>query len=147
MIYYDEALPMFVDIVIRAIGKEDILNHIFLREASGKLAVVFSGNLSGDAINLIRREALALAPWVEGNVSTLTQADLFNPIEKVEIFYEFVECSTYQGFVRVAERRVVGQDWLRPPAERNEALPPIVAFASHKGGVGRSTALAVSAAA
>jgi hypothetical protein len=47
----------------------------------------------------------------------------------------------------LVERRLVGQDWLRAPQDPVPGLPPIVVFASHKGGVGRSTALAVSAAA
>jgi CO dehydrogenase nickel-insertion accessory protein CooC1 len=46
----------------------------------------------------------------------------------------------------VVERRIVGQDWVRgiwPPIGN---VPPIIVFASHKGGVGRSTALAIAAA-
>jgi MinD-like ATPase involved in chromosome partitioning or flagellar assembly len=62
-------------------------------------------------------------------------------------FPEFIDGPAFHGFVRVVERRVVGQDWLRPPAEPISGDPPIVVFASHKGGVGRSTALAVTAAA
>jgi hypothetical protein len=46
--------------------------------------------------------------------------------------------------VRIVDRRLVGMDWLRPPA--NSAMPPPrFVFASLKGGVGRSTALSVAA--
>jgi hypothetical protein len=47
--------------------------------------------------------------------------------------------------VRVVDRRLVGVDWLRSPAPRAPS-PARFVFASLKGGVGRSTALAVAAA-
>jgi hypothetical protein len=49
--------------------------------------------------------------------------------------------------ILLIERRFVGQDWLTPPAAvPEEGAPPIATFWSHKGGVGRTTALAVAAA-
>lgn len=59
---------------------------------------------------------------------------------------EYVATAAIPQFVRVVERRVVGQDWVRGIWPAIENAPPIVVFASHKGGVGRSTALAVAAA-
>ena len=46
---------------------------------------------------------------------------------------------------RLIDRRIVGAGWLEAPDE-TEKRPPRVVFASLKGGVGRSTALAVAAA-
>jgi hypothetical protein len=51
-----------------------------------------------------------------------------------------------ERFVRLIERRIIGQDWLRGIQPKIIGVPPVVVFASHKGGVGRSTALAVAAA-
>jgi cellulose biosynthesis protein BcsQ len=59
--------------------------------------------------------------------------------------FEYIEHQEFEGFVRIVERRIVGQDWLTSPREPIEGVPPIVVFGSHKGGVGRSTALAISA--
>ena len=47
--------------------------------------------------------------------------------------------------VRLIDRRFVGSDWMMPPAPA-EVGPPRLVFSSLKGGVGRSTALAVLAA-
>lgn len=48
--------------------------------------------------------------------------------------------------VRLVDRRFVGTDWMTPPAPIPHAGPPRLVFSSLKGGVGRSTALAVLAA-
>lgn len=47
--------------------------------------------------------------------------------------------------IHLLDRRIVGSDWLRPPARSAQSVPRIV-FSSLKGGVGRSTALSVTAA-
>lgn len=53
---------------------------------------------------------------------------------------------THNGYpIRLVDRRMVGADWLRSPST-DQPNPPRFVFASLKGGVGRSTALAVTAA-
>ena len=47
--------------------------------------------------------------------------------------------------MKVLDRRIAGADWLVTPTSRT-ASPPRFVFASLKGGVGRSTALAIAAA-
>lgn len=47
--------------------------------------------------------------------------------------------------VRLLDRQIIGQDWLRTTHERAPADPPRVVFYGLKGGVGRSTALAMLA--
>ena len=46
---------------------------------------------------------------------------------------------------RVIDRRIVGAGWLESPLEELQ-VPPRIVFASLKGGVGRTTALALAAA-
>ena len=53
--------------------------------------------------------------------------------------------SGWSGVIRYADRRVVGMDWLQSPAAPSPG-PKRLVFGSLKGGVGRSTALAVLAA-
>lgn len=47
--------------------------------------------------------------------------------------------------VRVLDRQIIGQDWLRTDTDTDVAHPPRIVFYGLKGGVGRSTALAMLA--
>ncbi|WP_333977215.1 ParA family protein [Burkholderia cepacia] len=47
--------------------------------------------------------------------------------------------------ILLLDRQVVGQDWLRTKRQRGEGQPPRVVFYGLKGGVGRSTSLAMLA--
>lgn len=149
MIRYDEALPFFVALIRDAIGEAQLLNHVFLRDAAGRLTFIVLEAVEDAALITIRQGAVDLAPWVDPETPIASPDDLFDPSlsDPAAGLPEFIDTPKFTGFVRVVERRVVGQDWLRPPVDPIQGLPPIVVFASHKGGVGRSTALAVSAAA
>jgi hypothetical protein len=149
MIRYDEALPRFAALIRDTLGVGELYDQVFLRDATGRLTFVVRGPLPAGAGENIREKAAALAPWVDPTMPAATPEDLFDPHlgEPEPGFPEFVVSDAFTGYVRLVERRLVGQDWLRPPQEPVPGLPPIVVFASHKGGVGRSTALAVSAAA
>jgi hypothetical protein len=149
MTRYDDALPQFAALVRTAIGEAEVLSHAFLRDAVGRLTFVVLKTINDEALEAIRCAARGLAPWVDPETPIATPEDLFDPAlaDPAASLPEFIDTPTFRGFVRLIERRVVGQDWLRPPADPVPGLPPIVVFASHKGGVGRSTALAVSAAA
>ncbi|MCZ0737715.1 ParA family protein [Phreatobacter sp. AB_2022a] len=150
MTHYDEALPKFAALVQELLGPEEMLEHVFLRDAYGKLTFIILKSLDATIISRLREQAAELSPWVDAENPVADPGDLFDAtLSDPEAGYlEWVDSpGTYYGFVRVIERRIVGQDWLRPPQEPIVEAPPVVVFASHKGGVGRSTALAVSAAA
>lgn len=149
MIRYDEALPRFAALVSKALEAGEISEHLFLRDAAGRLTLVVRKQLPSDAEEAIRQGAKALAPWVDTESPLATPEDLFDTeLSDLDAgLPEFVDSDAFTGYVRMVERRLVGQDWLHPPEEPVPGLPPIVVYASHKGGVGRSTALAVSAAA
>ncbi len=149
MIRYDEALPLFVTLVRQKLGLEQMSDQVFLRDAVGRLTFVVRRALADGAEEAIREGAMELAPWVDPTTPLATPEDLFDselggPAPGLP---EFISSPDFTGYVRLVERRLVGQDWLRPPQQPLPGLPPVVVFASHKGGVGRSTALAVSAAA
>lgn len=146
MILYDDALPKFAALVRHALGASEMFEQVFLRDAAGRLTYVVRGPLPAGAEDVIRAGAPELAPWVDPRTPLAKPEDLFDPELGADEpgFPEFINLDL--GYVRLVERRLVGQDWLRPPQEPVPGLPPIVVFASHKGGVGRSTALAVSAA-
>jgi Mrp family chromosome partitioning ATPase len=47
--------------------------------------------------------------------------------------------------ILLLDRQIIGQDWIRPNFAPVNALTPVLTFFSCKGGVGRSTALAIVA--
>lgn len=150
MTRYDEALPRFAAIVRDALGQDEVLNHVFLREAAGRLTFIAIGiTQEASRLDAIRRAARELTPWVDPRDPVAAPEDLFDLSlnDPLAGFPEYIETEQFTGFVRLVEHRIVGQDWLRSPAAPIAGLPPVVVFASHKGGVGRSTALSVAAAA
>jgi len=149
MIRYDEALPKFAALVRDALGASELSDQVFLRDVVGRLTYVVRSPLNTNVATAIREGATALAPWVDIDTPLATPEDLFDPSLGYDEpgFPEYVVSKSFTGYVRLVERRLVGQDWLRAPQDPVPGLPPIVVFASYKGGVGRSTALAVSAAA
>jgi len=146
MIRYDDALPTFVALVSKILGQAALRRHLFLRDASGRLTLILRDD-QDSAESLARLVSAAretLDPYVDGLV-VATPDQLFDPsLAGPEIGYreQFANGVSAQVF----ERWLVGQDWQTPPQPSIPGAPPIVVFASHKGGVGRSTALAVTAA-
>jgi hypothetical protein len=149
MTRYDDALPSFAALVQELLGAEAVLQHLFLRDAAGRLTFVVLKPIAADILDQLREGAAKLAPWVDPDSSVAEPQDLFDDTlsDPTSGLPEWIDHDSFRGFARVVERRIVGQDWLRPPQEPIAGAPPVVVFASHKGGVGRSTALAVSAAA
>jgi CobQ/CobB/MinD/ParA nucleotide binding domain len=96
----------------------------------------------------LRDSATSLFPYVQNAEEALANPEqLFDrSLNDPETGrFEYINHSAFSGYVRVLERRIVGRDWLSPPRDAIVGLPPVVVFFSHKGGVGRSTTLAVAA--
>lgn len=140
---FDESLPALVDIVASRIGVDMLARSVFLRDATGFLSVVIDDNFSEEALEKWNEDAVALigsyarsdgcvrdrsAP---GATRLLAADDAANLRMGGHAF-------------RFIDRRMVGADWLLPPVKLQGGKR--IAFASIKGGVGRSTALAVTAA-
>ncbi|SFI16128.1 ParA family protein [Methylobacterium brachiatum] len=147
---YDNALPRFAALVQEAMGPEALARNCFLRDASGRLTFIALESIDAATLTVLEQGARSLAPYVEPNGGAISSPDdLFDPslADPNTGLPEWIDNDEFQGFVRLVERRIVGQDWLQPPRDPIEGVPPITVFASHKGGVGRSTALAVASAA
>ncbi len=150
MMRYDEALPQLAALVQQHIGAEAVLDHLFLRDATGKLTFVDVRPIASNILDQLRAKAANIAPWVDPESCVADPHDLFDIslTESDTGVLEWInQYPVFRGFVRVVEKRIVGQDWLRQPLPPIPGAPPVVVFASHKGGVGRSTALAVTASA
>lgn len=147
---YDNALPRFAALVARHLGPPALAECLFLRDASGRLTLVRKAHERYPAEKLetltqaVRSEVF---PYVD-EVPIATPEDLFDPtLNDPDLGYlEHIDSDCGDLTVRVLERRLVGQDWMTSPQQPIVDAPPVVVFASLKGGVGRSTALAVAAA-
>jgi hypothetical protein len=145
--HFDDALPRFAALVRDVLGEEAPLDH-FLRDSGGRLTFVYTFDINGSKKGTLIEGAKKIRPYVdEGDMVISSPSELLDPalLDPDVGVFEYIEHPEYEGFVRVVERRIVGQDWLTSPREPLEGVPPIIVFGSHKGGVGRSTALAVSA--
>lgn len=144
---YDEALPKFVGLVQDLLGSEALDRHSFLRDASGRLTLVLDGQADEALLSQLRERARDLTPWVTPDSLVVDSGDIFLEEPEAGHLERVITTEGHAVFIHVLENRIVGQDWLHGPADQIPDAPPIVVFASHKGGVGRSTALAVAAVA
>jgi cellulose biosynthesis protein BcsQ len=141
---FDDSLPAMVDVIARRFGGEIISKSVFIRDATGRLSVTLGEPVEPG----FKAEVLEELVAVLGQYCRLDLAirDINDPTAEVIIAEaadaQPVRCGSHR--IRLLDRRIVGADWLRPPAPSASGIPRIV-FSSLKGGVGRSTALAVAA--
>lgn len=139
---YDDALPALIRIA-RAFDI-DLMGEgvIVLRDATGRLGLAFAKRRKTDDLAVKLRVALGAYALEE----PVLPSALHPSIEAVGP--RELAISIGNGnfeWVRLVDRRIVGADWwssFAPPPSG----PPRLVFGSVKGGVGRSTALAVLAA-
>lgn len=144
MIRFDDALPAMANLVARTLGQDALMSGVVLRDSTGRLAF-FSSNELDEATtvqlrNLIELELGAYARS-DRPIASIGDFGVSNILSDPAIV-------TVQGggcSLRLLDRRLAGADWLRFPSPAS-APPSRFVFASIKGGVGRSTALVVTAA-
>lgn len=143
--FFDEALVIAVEIISAHWGPEVLRNGVMLRDADGHLKFVTA--LNADAAErpqvVVNELTKSLGPYARPDGVVAFQDDpgsdrLLKAVDKLfinELGHEFW----------LIDRRIVGSAWLSQPVSI-AAIPPRVVYASLKGGVGRSTALSVTAA-
>jgi MinD-like ATPase involved in chromosome partitioning or flagellar assembly len=141
---FDDSLPILARIVIDEMGEEVLASGTVLRDVMGRLAFFVDKDLEESAVARLSQqfqEKLGVYARTDrviaGRNDFGTAKILADPMA--------VWISVDQRRVRLVDRRLVGADWLRSPVPVAPP-PPRYVFASLKGGVGRSTALAVAAA-
>lgn len=150
MVTFDQSLPLMIDLVAGAWGSNAVASSVFLRDALGRLTLVV---LDPDRTGAEREELSAIINAQLGGyadpsgISVATPEELFDEsLREADIGLAYpIDEASFQGSVRIVDRRVVGADWLRRPGTHNPTVPRLF-FVSLKGGVGRSTALCVLAA-
>ena len=149
---FDAALGTFARLVHKHLGGPAVDAHRFIRDVDGRLSLLLLGDVDINKTRTLRIEAEKVpGPYASASVIE-TPSDLLDPsLETAFTVGEKVDMGTgghvdWQR-VPVVDRRIVGQDWASEPHVRQKDAPPIVTFHGVKGGVGRSTALAVTAVA
>jgi len=142
---FDESLPALVKAVAAQLGEDALSSGVALRDATGRLCFFAACELDEAAVkSLSDRLRLALGPYARAD----RVAAGANDYGVTDILADPTALTVTAGAyrVRLLDRRLVGADWLRTPFPA-ASPPPRFVFASLKGGVGRSTALTVTAAA
>lgn len=140
---FDESLPILARVIQNELGAETLLSGIALRDATGRLAFFADAELDAATIERVSTTLrLALGPYARTDRVVAGKND-FGAMSILSEPHPLM-VTLLEGALRLIDRRLVGADWLRLPAGRSSP-PPRFIFASLKGGVGRSTALAVAA--
>lgn len=148
--HFDTSLPRLVQALIAVLGQDAVMAGQFLRNASGQLAFISAAPLD-EVIHADAQTATACIGRYARSGSAILRPDhpgLASLRRQVHGYRESVDLGDGLSCpVQILEQRIVGQDWLHTPA--GGLLPDAPSrhvFFSIKGGVGRSTALAVCAA-
>lgn len=148
VVRYDDVLPLTVQATVEVCGEGFFSKNLLLRDAEGFITIVLREELSSEVKDLLARRISSAIGIYATVPPILTPDELFDDslADSSNDKFEFVSCpSGYKGYVRYIERRIVGGDWVRNIQLPIPDAPKIVVFSSLKGGVGRSTALSVSA--
>jgi len=144
-VWFDDSLPQLVGILLEIAGREFVEAGTVLRDATGRLSF-FAGCEPKDEKEIEKLQ----------NAVTRKLKDYARPDVPVRFLRDNGAASILESpdrvpiqindvFCQLLDRRIVGAAWLSAPSAQPTA-PPRVVFATLKGGVGRSTALAVAAA-
>jgi len=144
---FDDSLPTLVSSLTATLGAEALQRGVVLRDAVGRLsffagrdAPIRMGDLA--AARQALRAALGVYATPDPDRVVVAPSDLGSANVLDDDGALTVDVDGH--LIRLVDRRIVGADWLRPPVAVSEG-PPRFVFMSIKGGVGRSTALAVVA--
>jgi hypothetical protein len=146
---FDSALPELTRLVRDILGPDTLDAGLFLRDAEGRLTFVLRSEVSRkDRDSLEKQASDRLGSYVDGAVAT--PAELFDDSlinDESALDEQVILNDDVTIFVKLVDRRIIGQDWDRPDFRKISNTVPVVTFFSCKGGVGRSTALVLTAAA
>jgi CobQ/CobB/MinD/ParA nucleotide binding domain len=142
---FDDSFEALLDEVRRVLGDEALDKTVVHREAAGRLAFFYDGELPSD-----KTEALEKA--LRERLGPYARPDRLVADRREPAVERMLDETPRQWLpphgdrrIRYVDRRIVGVDWLAGPPTDEEPASPRFVFASLKGGVGRTTALCVAA--
>lgn len=143
---FDDSLPVAAAYIRHRFGEEAVTSCVFVRDASGRLSVLLDQDVTSEALAFASEE-LRIKLGGYGRGSATIRDATFPGISSILDEASSVSPVTLNGYkTRLIDRRIVGADWTARPIQSSTQALPRVVFASLKGGVGRSTALAVVSA-
>lgn len=145
MIDFDRAATLFGEILLDTIGDRAVHGRL-LRDMYGQLGYLTDASGEGEDWETVRSRATnelgAYAnPSTRLIISLRDEPDEFGALCKEPS----IAVIAHEQELRLIDRRLAGGEWLISPVD-TKALPARLLFYSVKGGVGRSTALAIVAA-
>lgn len=145
MVRFDDSLRVLIREAGQHLGRDILSTGTVLRDATGRLSFFCSQELDEDIhSNLTESLKRVLGPYAAKDRVVVAPSEY--GASRVLQDNKALQIKIDDLLVRLVDRRIVGADWLRAPA-RQAPPPPRFVFSSIKGGVGRSTALAVVASA
>lgn len=141
---FDEALPRLTEVITIELGADVLERGRILRDVEGRLAFFSQRDLDPVIAERVTARLIeTLGVYARPDRSLVLPSDL--GAEAILNETSVLRFAVGDRPIQLVDRRLVGADWLREPADA-AAPPPRFVFASLKGGVGRSTALSVVAA-
>ena len=139
-VFFKDALKKAIEAVLKSgIERE---KTVVLRDIYGRINVAFNGDRS-EVINTLESTLHALGAYHVAGQKILCKDDLF---DAEKLFSDpgivIIQLPGINESIRFIDRQIVGQDWL---TTQNKGLVPRLVFYGVKGGVGRSTAIAMLA--
>ena len=146
MVDFDEALRVFGELLTAVLGPEAACDGRIVRDVYGRLSFVTPRPRDQRAVEVESRAAQLLGAYGRPTAQlVLSLSD--DPSRYQDLLAEtsIAVPAVGQTELRMIDRRLAGDDWLIRPASLT-ANPSRLIFYSVKGGVGRSTALAIATA-
>jgi cellulose biosynthesis protein BcsQ len=142
---FDTALPRFAEAICTALSSDALKNGVVVRDTTGRLAFVVDDVAPSETER--QRIERQLKNAIDGYARTDRVVAFRNDQGASRLLIDAGRIPVaWNGLtVQLIDRRIVGTAWLDAPSEE-PVTPPRIVFASLKGGVGRSTALAIAAA-
>lgn len=142
-IRFDDSLSVLARIIDTELGGDVLTHGVALRDIAGRLAFFAAKPLATETVERVSHSLQEQLHAYARDDRVLAGCDDIGASRVLEDPNGVVvDAGGYR--IRLLDRRMVGADWLVAPAEPSSP-PPRLVFASLKGGVGRSTALAVAA--
>ncbi|WP_313132011.1 tyrosine-protein kinase family protein [Stutzerimonas nitrititolerans] len=144
MVTFDQALDKAIDAILHCYPDIQWSDIRLVRDMQGKLFVVLPDELVEDRSEMERLNEVLTGALQHYAGSASPAACLSDTLSGAELLKE-PAIVYYRGdhAVHVIERRAMGENWLLEPGQPDLSHPPRFVFFSLKGGVGRSTALAL----
>jgi MinD-like ATPase involved in chromosome partitioning or flagellar assembly len=142
-IRFDSSLPALASLIEQELGVSVLERAVFVRDATGYLSVVVDEELDEAALAELNKKAIAILGRYARSEDCIRDRNSSGSQRLLSMTNPTRPRIGGRKLI-VVDRRMVGADWLLPP--RGTGAIPRIAFVSIKGGVGRSTALAVMAA-